>query len=221
MSRYQSISFPDIVVFLFIVQNGSKVVCGSQDGILSIYSWGKWADLSDRFPGHPESIETMVPLSEDVILTGSSDGLIRSHSWLMFRPSSCSVSSTSTRIHFWELSDSTKTSRSRNFAYLEMATYSRVFPTISPSNFGILVDRILLSLSILLTSNRFLLWTSWWDGRKGWKACNCYQGGHGANRRRSRKERNARFLLGPHVNYFVVKQLIYYDWNQRVLEVSH
>lgn len=80
MSRYQSISFPDIVVFLFIVQNGSKVVCGSQDGILSIYSWGKWADLSDRFPGHPESIETMVPLSEDVILTGSSDGLIRSHS---------------------------------------------------------------------------------------------------------------------------------------------
>ena len=32
---------------------------------------------SDRFPGHPNSIDTIVALTDDLILTGSSDGLIR------------------------------------------------------------------------------------------------------------------------------------------------
>jgi len=53
------------------------VVCGSQDGILDIYSWGQWADISDRFPGHPNSIDTLAVINEEMLLTGSSDGLIR------------------------------------------------------------------------------------------------------------------------------------------------
>ena len=31
----------------------------------------------DRFPGHPETIDCLLPLDQDSILTGSSDGLIR------------------------------------------------------------------------------------------------------------------------------------------------
>ncbi|OQR96269.1 transmembrane protein [Thraustotheca clavata] len=56
---------------------GKKVVCGSQDGVLVIFSWGTWGDMSDRFPGHPDSVETMLKVDEDTILTGSSDGIIR------------------------------------------------------------------------------------------------------------------------------------------------
>jgi len=67
----------DELLSITIVKNGSKVVCGSQGGILNIFSWGNWGDISDRFPGHPESIDTIVDLSEDIICTGSSDGLIR------------------------------------------------------------------------------------------------------------------------------------------------
>eukprot|EP01125_Pyxidicula_operculata_P007911 TRINITY_DN266_c1_g1_i1.p1 TRINITY_DN266_c1_g1~~TRINITY_DN266_c1_g1_i1.p1 ORF type:complete len:263 (+),score=83.80 TRINITY_DN266_c1_g1_i1:339-1127(+) len=67
----------DELLSISIVKNGSKVVCGSQSGVLNIFSWGDWGDVSDRFPGHPESIDTLIAVNEDVLLTGSSDGLIR------------------------------------------------------------------------------------------------------------------------------------------------
>src|SRR5690606_10220020 len=51
--------------------------CGSQSGVLNIYSWGQWGDVSERFAGHPESVESIVPISESVICTGSFDGMIR------------------------------------------------------------------------------------------------------------------------------------------------
>ncbi len=33
--------------------------------------------MSDRFPGHPDSVEAILKIDEDTVLTGSSDGLIR------------------------------------------------------------------------------------------------------------------------------------------------
>lgn len=60
-----------------IIKGGSKVVCGTQDGVILIFSWDKWGDCSDRYPGHPETVDAMLKLDENTILTGSSDGLIR------------------------------------------------------------------------------------------------------------------------------------------------
>ena len=34
-----------------LMRHGAKVVAGSQDGVLSIFSWGYFNDCSDRFPG--------------------------------------------------------------------------------------------------------------------------------------------------------------------------
>ena len=34
-----------------LVRHGSKIIAGSQDGVLSIFSWGFFNDCSDRFPG--------------------------------------------------------------------------------------------------------------------------------------------------------------------------
>eukprot|EP00927_Polykrikos_kofoidii_P081048 TRINITY_DN78172_c0_g1_i1.p1 TRINITY_DN78172_c0_g1~~TRINITY_DN78172_c0_g1_i1.p1 ORF type:complete len:382 (-),score=72.79 TRINITY_DN78172_c0_g1_i1:71-1216(-) len=62
---------------LTIVRQGSKVVCGSQTGVLAVFSWGDFGDMKDRIRGHPESVDAMVKLTEDCILTGSSDGYIR------------------------------------------------------------------------------------------------------------------------------------------------
>eukprot|EP00980_Cylindrotheca_fusiformis_P029672 scaffold23685_cov206-Cylindrotheca_fusiformis.AAC.2 len=67
----------DELLSLQIMKNGRKVVCGSQEGVLSIFSWNTWGDCSDRFPGHPSSIDTILKVDEDTLLTGSSDGLIR------------------------------------------------------------------------------------------------------------------------------------------------
>ena len=45
--------------------------------MLNIFSYGEWEDFSDRFPGHPSSIDAIVKVDEETILTGSSDGIVR------------------------------------------------------------------------------------------------------------------------------------------------
>jgi hypothetical protein len=60
-----------------VLKGGKKVVTGSQGGVIALWSWGYWADCSDRFPGHPESVESLVKWDEDTVLTGSSDGGLR------------------------------------------------------------------------------------------------------------------------------------------------
>ncbi|CAG8454110.1 14633_t:CDS:10 [Ambispora leptoticha] len=67
----------DELLSIAIIKSGRKAVVGSQEGILNLFSWGNWGDCSDRFPGHPNSIDTIVKITEDLICTGSSDGIIR------------------------------------------------------------------------------------------------------------------------------------------------
>ncbi|EDO47048.1 predicted protein [Nematostella vectensis] len=62
---------------LAIVKGGRKVVCGTGEGTLNIFSWGEWGDLSDRFPGHPQSVDACVAIGNNVVCTGSIDGIIR------------------------------------------------------------------------------------------------------------------------------------------------
>ncbi|KAG0231243.1 WD domain repeat-containing protein 55 [Actinomortierella wolfii] len=67
----------DELLSICIVKDRRKVLAGSQEGILNIYSWGDWGDCTDRFIGHPNSIDTICKIDEDTVVTGSSDGLIR------------------------------------------------------------------------------------------------------------------------------------------------
>ena len=67
----------DELLSVCTIKHGRKVVCGSDQGVLSIWSWGTWGDVSDRFPGHPNSIDALLKVDEDTLLTGSGDGLIR------------------------------------------------------------------------------------------------------------------------------------------------
>jgi WD40 repeat protein len=59
------------------IKGGRKVICGTQLGVLAVFSWGTWGDISDRFPGHPQSIDALLKVDEDTLLTGSSDGIVR------------------------------------------------------------------------------------------------------------------------------------------------
>ena len=60
-----------------IIKEGKKAVVGTSDGLLDIFNFGWWGDISDKIPGHPNSVDTMVVVDNDTICTGSSDGLIR------------------------------------------------------------------------------------------------------------------------------------------------
>ncbi|KAJ6867313.1 WD repeat-containing protein 55-like [Populus alba x Populus x berolinensis] len=60
-----------------IMKNGRKVICGTQNGTLLLYSWGFFKDCSDRFTAlSPNSIDSLLKLDEDRVITGSENGLI-------------------------------------------------------------------------------------------------------------------------------------------------
>lgn len=59
------------------LKNGKKIVCGTQLGVLAIFSQGEWMDRSDNYPGHPETVDCIVKIDEDTIITGSGDGILR------------------------------------------------------------------------------------------------------------------------------------------------
>ena len=60
-----------------LIKGNRKVVCGNQEGVLLLFSWNRWGDCSDRYPGHPDCIECLNKIDESTVLTGSGDGLIR------------------------------------------------------------------------------------------------------------------------------------------------
>ena len=130
----------DELTSLAVLKAGKKVICGSQTGVLNIFSWGDFSGYSDRFPGkkvfyskfasssmhspmylasvmsdkvcklssrisssgwlshpsadsaltitisealdwllvgHPNSVDAIVKVDEDTVITGSSDGVLR------------------------------------------------------------------------------------------------------------------------------------------------
>ena len=73
----QSYTLDDELLSVCVMKRGKKTLAGSQTGVLNVFDYGKWEDPSDRFPGHPSSIDALVKVDEDTVLTGSSDGIIR------------------------------------------------------------------------------------------------------------------------------------------------
>eukprot|EP00891_Asterochloris_glomerata_P008612 jgi/Astpho2/8612/e_gw1.00126.35.1_t len=67
----------DELLSVAVVKGGRKVVAGAQSGVLNLFSWGHFQDCSDRFPGHPASVDALAEFDADTLLTGSSDGVIR------------------------------------------------------------------------------------------------------------------------------------------------
>ncbi|KAG6919109.1 hypothetical protein DXG01_008911 [Tephrocybe rancida] len=76
----------DELLSIVAIKGASKVVVGTQIGILSIFNRSAgWGDCVDRVPGHPHSIDALCTLPPDIlgvdtastILTGSSDGFVR------------------------------------------------------------------------------------------------------------------------------------------------
>eukprot|EP01139_Manchomonas_bermudensis_P020771 Amastigsp_a679723_664.p1 type:complete len:334 gc:universal Amastigsp_a679723_664:1023-22(-) len=59
-----------------LMRDGDRVVCGTQSGVMDIFTWGDFGDISDRYPAQP-SFECALKIDEDTLITGASDGLIR------------------------------------------------------------------------------------------------------------------------------------------------
>ncbi|KAI9244265.1 carbonic anhydrase [Helicostylum pulchrum] len=59
-----------------IVNDGSKVIAGSQSGALYMWDWNDW-NKTTKWIGHPSSVDSICKLDENAICTGASDGLLR------------------------------------------------------------------------------------------------------------------------------------------------
>ncbi|KAL5040284.1 hypothetical protein BDEG_25113 [Batrachochytrium dendrobatidis JEL423] len=73
-----SASQDDELLSVKLIRNSTKAVVGTQSGVLLIFSFGNWGDCTDRFPGHPMSVSSLVKNTDSTIFSGSSDGIIRS-----------------------------------------------------------------------------------------------------------------------------------------------
>ncbi|SAM82219.1 related to WD repeat-containing protein JIP5 [Ustilago bromivora] len=68
----------DELLSITSIRSSSKLVVGTQLGILSLWNPSRGLlDHVDRVPGHPASVDTLVTLDNETVLTGSSDGLVR------------------------------------------------------------------------------------------------------------------------------------------------
>ncbi|KAL6342313.1 hypothetical protein AAG906_007527 [Vitis piasezkii] len=75
--QVQSEFSEDELLSVVIMKNGRKVICGTQSGALLLYSWGHFKDCSDRFIDlSPNSVDALLKLDEDRVITGSENGLI-------------------------------------------------------------------------------------------------------------------------------------------------
>ncbi len=52
------------------------MVCGDGDGSLNIFTWGRWGDMTDRFPAFHESVDAICKVTEDIIIAGCANGSI-------------------------------------------------------------------------------------------------------------------------------------------------
>ena len=70
-------SSEDDLLCVEIVGSGSYVCVGSQEGLLHLFRFDNWGLPEDTLPGHSQSVDRILKVSETAICTASNDGLIR------------------------------------------------------------------------------------------------------------------------------------------------
>ena len=70
-----------------------KIVCWTQEGVINVWSWGTWGDISDTFPVHTQSIgywtqmtiqSSLVQLIAYRLFTIHPDITLRKHTWYRY-----------------------------------------------------------------------------------------------------------------------------------------
>lgn len=77
--RFELLSEPQSgdLTSVTLMKYGKKVACGSSEGTIYLFNWNGFGATSDRFSLRAESIDCMVSVTENLLCTGSTDGIIR------------------------------------------------------------------------------------------------------------------------------------------------
>uniref|UniRef100_A0A0B6ZZW1 Uncharacterized protein n=1 Tax=Arion vulgaris TaxID=1028688 RepID=A0A0B6ZZW1_9EUPU len=73
----QSELFDSELLCLAKMKSGRKLICGTGEGVLNIFNWGQWGNISDRFPCGNSEIDSMIAVTDDVLCIGTNDGSIK------------------------------------------------------------------------------------------------------------------------------------------------
>ncbi|CAL1536605.1 unnamed protein product [Lymnaea stagnalis] len=73
----QSELFDSELLCLTKMKGGRKLVCGTGEGVLNVFNWGQWGNISDRFPCGDTQVDSLVPITDDVLCIGTNDGFIK------------------------------------------------------------------------------------------------------------------------------------------------
>ena len=57
--------------------DGVCVSVGCGDGKTYMFNWGEFGYHSAEFPGHPDGINSLIAVTDNVVVTGCEDGVIR------------------------------------------------------------------------------------------------------------------------------------------------
>ncbi|XP_070710384.1 WD repeat-containing protein 55 [Pempheris klunzingeri] len=85
LSEYQSGDLTSVA----LMKRGKKVVCGSSEGTIYIFNWNGFGATSDRFATKAESVECIVPITDNIMCTASMDGHVRAVNLLPNRVIGC------------------------------------------------------------------------------------------------------------------------------------
>ena len=60
-----------------LIRSDTKLAVGSGEGAIFIFNWGEFGHHIDRYSGHPDEIQCINSITDNIILTGCEDGKIR------------------------------------------------------------------------------------------------------------------------------------------------
>ncbi|XP_026182021.1 WD repeat-containing protein 55-like [Mastacembelus armatus] len=85
LSEYQSGDLTSVA----LMKRGRKVVCGSSEGTIYIFNWNGFGATSDRFAVKAESVDCILPVTDNIMCIASMDGYIRAVNLLPNRVIGC------------------------------------------------------------------------------------------------------------------------------------
>lgn len=67
----------DELLSMALMKDSEVIALGTMEGEILFFKYGEYDDYNDKLKGHAKSIDSMVALDSDLLVTGSSDGLLR------------------------------------------------------------------------------------------------------------------------------------------------
>lgn len=73
----QSEEYEEELTCLGLFRNETKLLAGSSKGKLFLYNWNEFGLHSDAFPGQKSAINSLIPITENIVVTACEDGNLR------------------------------------------------------------------------------------------------------------------------------------------------